>query len=173
MNRRQLIIKYILLDFLAALLAWGVFFIYRKCYVDGGFNPYYLRYVWSDSKLYYGLVLIPTFWIILHALIGLYRSVYRKSRLREFLQVLTTSIAGVLIIFFAINWLISSSWNPALDNSAPSTTRLSDRDFSKPSQSKREKPKVFLFMTAILLFHIVQFSCNISLYSTDCPRQHL
>ena len=102
MNRRQLIIKYILLDFLAALLAWGVFFIYRKCYVYGVFNPYYLRYVWSDSKLYYGLVLIPTFWIILHALIGLYRSVYRKSRLREFLQVLTTSIAGVLIIFFAI-----------------------------------------------------------------------
>lgn len=91
-----------LLDFLAAFLAWGVFFIYRKCFVDGGFNPYYLRYVWSDSKLYLGLFFIPSFWIVLHALIGLYRSVYRKSRLKEFLQVLTTSMLGVLILFFTL-----------------------------------------------------------------------
>ncbi len=91
-----------LLDFLAAFLAWGVFFIYRKCFVDGGFNPYYLRYVWSDSKLYLGLFFIPSFWIVLHALIGLYRSVYRKSRLKEFLQVLSTSMLGVLILFFTL-----------------------------------------------------------------------
>ncbi|MGB1037369.1 MAG: sugar transferase, partial [Bacteroidia bacterium] len=102
MNRKRLILKYVLLDFLAALLAWGVFFIYRKCFVDGAYNPYYLRYVWSDAKLYLGLFFIPSFWIILHALIGLYRSVYRKSRLKEFLQVLTTSILGVLIIFFTL-----------------------------------------------------------------------
>lgn len=102
MNRKRLILKYIALDFAAAMLAWGLFFIYRKCYVDGGFNPYYLRYVWTDSKLYLGLVFIPSFWIVLHALIGLYRSVYRKSRLKEFLQVLTTSIIGVLILFFTL-----------------------------------------------------------------------
>lgn len=102
MNRTRLIVKYVLLDFLAAFLAWGVFFVFRKCYVDGGFNPYYLRYVWSDSKLYLGLFFIPSFWIILHTLIGLYRSVYRKSRLKEFLQVLTTSAMGVLILFFAL-----------------------------------------------------------------------
>lgn len=102
MNRGRLILKYILLDFLAALLAWGVFFVYRKCYVDGDFNPYYLRYVWSDSKLYIGLVFIPSFWIILHTLVGLYRSVYRKSRLKELLQVLTTSLIGVVIIFFTL-----------------------------------------------------------------------
>lgn len=102
MNKTRLIIKYIALDFLAAMLAWGLFFIYRKCYVDGGFNSYYLRYVWIDAKLYLGLVFIPSFWIVLHALIGLYRSVYRKSRLKEFFQVLTTSILGVLILFFLL-----------------------------------------------------------------------
>jgi exopolysaccharide biosynthesis polyprenyl glycosylphosphotransferase len=102
LNKTRLIIKYIALDFLAAMLAWGLFFIYRKCYVDGGFNSYYLRYVWIDAKLYLGLVFIPSFWIVLHALIGLYRSVYRKSRLKEFFQVLTTSILGVLILFFLL-----------------------------------------------------------------------
>lgn len=102
MNKNRLIIKYVFLDFLAALLAWGLFFIYRKCYVDGVFNPYYLRYVWGDSKLYLGLVIIPSFWIGLHALVGLYRNVYRKSRLKEFLQVSATSALGVLMLFFVV-----------------------------------------------------------------------
>jgi len=31
---------------------------------------------------------------------------------------------------------------------------LPNHDFGKPSQSDRKKPKVSLFMTAILLFHI-------------------
>jgi exopolysaccharide biosynthesis polyprenyl glycosylphosphotransferase len=102
LNKTKLIIKYLVLDFLAAMVAWGVFFIFRKCYVDGIFNPYYLRYVWGDHKLYIGIVVIPLFWIILHGLIGLYRNVYRKSRLREFLQVMTTSIMGVLVLFFTL-----------------------------------------------------------------------
>ena len=102
MNRKKLIIKYILLDFLAAFIAWGVFFIYRKCFVAGGFNAYYLRDVWPDYKLYLGLALIPTFWIGLYTLFGLYRNVYRKSRLREFLTILTASVGGVLILFFTL-----------------------------------------------------------------------
>ena len=102
MNKTKLIIKYLVLDFLAAMVAWGVFFIFRKCYVDGIYNSYYLRYVWSDNKLYIGIIVIPLFWLMLHGLIGLYRNVYRKSRLREFLQVMTTSVFGVLILFFTL-----------------------------------------------------------------------
>jgi hypothetical protein len=48
---------------------------------------------------------------------------------------------------------------------------LADDDFGKPSPSDKEKLKFFLFMTAILLFHIAQFSCAISLYSIDCPAK--
>ena len=102
MNRKKLILKYILLDFIAALLAWGVFFIYRKCFVAGGFNAYYMKDVWTDYKLYLGILLIPTFWIVLYTLFGLYRNVYRKSRLREFLRILAASIGGVLILFFTL-----------------------------------------------------------------------
>ncbi|MDG1045112.1 MAG: sugar transferase [Bacteroidia bacterium] len=102
MNKTKLIIKYLVLDFFAAMVAWGAFFIFRKCYVDGIYNSYYLRYVWTDHKLYIGIIVIPLFWLILHGLIGLYRNVYRKSRLREFLQVMTTSVFGVLILFFTL-----------------------------------------------------------------------
>jgi exopolysaccharide biosynthesis polyprenyl glycosylphosphotransferase len=102
LNRSKLILKYGLLDYLAAMLAWGIFFAYRKCTVNGDFNPYYLQFVWTDAKLYLGILLLPLFWVGMYTLIGLYRNVYRKSRLREFLQILTISIIGVLILFFTL-----------------------------------------------------------------------
>lgn len=102
MNKIRLILTYLLLDFVAAFVAWGLFFIYRKCFVEGIYNSYYMQYVWSDSKLYIGVIIVPLFWILLHGLIGLYRNVYRKSRLKEFIQVMTTSVIGVLILFFTL-----------------------------------------------------------------------
>jgi len=102
LNKIRLILTYLLLDFVAAFVAWGLFFIYRKCFVEGIYNSYYMQYVWSDSKLYIGVIIVPLFWILLHGLIGLYRNVYRKSRLKEFIQVMTTSVIGVLILFFTL-----------------------------------------------------------------------
>ena len=102
MNRKLLTIKYLLLDFLAASIAWGLFFIYRKCFVNGAFNDYYMQYVWSDPKLYYGVIIIPALWILLYLVFGLYKGVYRKSRLREFFKILTASGLGVLILFFTL-----------------------------------------------------------------------
>ncbi|MEY2924583.1 MAG: hypothetical protein RLZZ337_1131 [Bacteroidota bacterium] len=102
MNKQWLTIKYALLDFVAAAIAWGAFFIFRKWYVDGIFNNYYLQYVWNDNKLYFGMLVIPLFWIVGYTLFGMYRNVYRKSRLRELIQVFTASILGVLILFFTL-----------------------------------------------------------------------
>lgn len=102
MNKTWLTIKYGLLDFLAAAIAWGAFFVFRKWYVDGIFNNYYLQYVWNDHKLYFGMLVIPFFWIVGYTLFGMYRSVYRKSRLRELIQVFTVSVLGVLVLFFTL-----------------------------------------------------------------------
>ncbi|MBT8326448.1 MAG: sugar transferase, partial [Bacteroidia bacterium] len=102
MNRKLLTIKYLILDFLAASLAWGLFFIYRKCFVNGAFNDYYMQFVWSDPKLYYGILIIPLLWISLYLVFGMYKGVYRKSRLREFFKILTASALGVLILFFTL-----------------------------------------------------------------------
>jgi exopolysaccharide biosynthesis polyprenyl glycosylphosphotransferase len=102
LNRKILTIKYLVLDFLAASTAWMLFFIFRKCFVDGSFNSYYMQFVWSDSKLYYGMILVPLFWLALYTLFGLYRNVYRKSRLREFIRLLTAGTIGVIILFFTL-----------------------------------------------------------------------
>ncbi len=102
MNKRLLTIKYLLLDFLAAALAWGLFYIYRKLCIEGNISLNDFDQVLADSKLYYGLILVPVFWIALYTISGLYKSVYRKSRLREFMQVFSVSVIGVVILFFVV-----------------------------------------------------------------------
>jgi exopolysaccharide biosynthesis polyprenyl glycosylphosphotransferase len=101
LNRLRLIIKYGLLDFVAASFAWAAFFVFRKSRIEQS-TLENLQVVWDDPKFYLGIFLIPLFWVLLYIIFGMYRSVYRKSRLRELIQVLSTSIVGVLILFFAV-----------------------------------------------------------------------
>ncbi len=102
MNRRLLTIKYILLDFLAAALAWGLFYLYRKCFIEATFSPSEFNLALQDRKFFLGIVFIPVFWIVMYSLAGLYNTVYRKSRLKELIQVFWTSLIGVLALFFLV-----------------------------------------------------------------------
>lgn len=102
MNKRLLTVKYLILDFLSAALAWGAFYIYRKTFIEGEFISNELKNLGQDPKLFLGLAIIPIFWIFLYYIAGLYRTVYRKSRLKEFLQLFIVSIIGVVILFFAV-----------------------------------------------------------------------
>jgi len=101
MNKRVQVIKYIAADFIAAILAWTLFFTYRKYRVDQAVMDHF-RVVLDDPKLYYGVFVIGLFWLSLYTLIGTYRQIYRKARLREFAQTFLISFIGVTIIFFAL-----------------------------------------------------------------------
>jgi len=101
MNKRSQVIKYVTADFLAAVLAWALFFIYRKSMVEDSLLSHF-RDAIGDPKLFIGLPVIGAFWLALYALIGTYRQIYRKSRLREFAQTFLISFIGVTIIFFAL-----------------------------------------------------------------------
>lgn len=100
MNKRIQTIKFILADWIAAVLAWGIFFTYRKAYIEG--QPVPFSEIWDDKKFSHGILLIPVFWLAFYALIGTYQNVFRKSRLKELGQTLYISIIGVLIIFFSL-----------------------------------------------------------------------
>ena len=102
MNKRLLTLKYLLLDLSAAILAWGSFFVFRKEFVDGAEVQDNFSLILNDPKFTLGLAIIPAFWVALYAIMGLYGSVYRKSRLKEFLQVVVASIIGVIILFFSV-----------------------------------------------------------------------
>jgi len=93
MNKKLQVTKYVLADIIAAIVAWGLFFTYRKAKVDPTIF-HKLDIILNDFNLYKGLIIIPLFWIILYLMTGTYLKIYRKSRLKE--RELT------LIIFFFI-----------------------------------------------------------------------
>ena len=93
--------KYFFADWFSAILAWTLFFIYRKLVVDTG-NSVLLADIFSDPKLYVGIGVIPLFWLILYIIAGSYRKIFRKSRIRELSQTFSTSFIGVTIIFFTL-----------------------------------------------------------------------
>jgi len=101
MNKRLQVIKYIIADLISAAIAWMLFFVFRKYAVDNQIF-HHLNIVFLDPKLYLGVLVIPFFWLTLYILIGTYRKIYRKARLREFGQTVLISFIGVTILFFTL-----------------------------------------------------------------------
>ena len=101
MNRRLQVFKYIVLDYLAAAVAWFSFFAYRKLIIEtekfGDQIP-----VQPDAKLFLGLLLIPLYWIAVYFVTGTYHNIYRRARLNEVLQTLQVTFIGVLGLFFLL-----------------------------------------------------------------------
>ena len=100
MSKRLQTLNYVLADWLAASFAWGLFYLYRKLVIES--SMYGKEVVRFDHNFYLGIFLLPFLWILVYALIGTYKNVYRKSRLRELGQTLYISVIGVLIIFFTL-----------------------------------------------------------------------
>jgi len=100
MNKRLQTLNYIFADWLAASLAWGIFYVYRKQIIES--SKYGNGTLHFDEKFFLGVMIIPFFWIIVYALTGAYKNVFRKSRLKELGQTLYISVIGVLIIFFTL-----------------------------------------------------------------------
>jgi exopolysaccharide biosynthesis polyprenyl glycosylphosphotransferase len=101
MNKRIQVTSYVVADLLSAFIAWTLFFIYRKYVVDHAVFSHFDQ-LYLDRKLYLGLGLIPFFWLLLYIMIGTYRKIYRKARLREFAQTVLITFIGVTILFFAL-----------------------------------------------------------------------
>ena len=101
MNKNIQVAKYVILDLLSALLAWLLFFVFRK-YSQNSDILSNLREIINDEKLYFGILIIPLFWLILYIIIGTYRKIYRKSRLRELGQTLIITLIGVIFLFFSL-----------------------------------------------------------------------
>ncbi len=100
MNKRQQTLKYLIADFLSALITWVVFFFFRKLTIEKDiFND--INLVFADSNFYKGMLFIPLFWIVIYLCAGEYKNIYKKSRLRDLQLTFFESIIGVICIFFA------------------------------------------------------------------------
>ena len=101
MNKKSLVILYVLFDFISASLSWAIFYIYRKIEVEPQVFGYDIPFE-LGIKFYTGLIAMPLFWLTLYYLAGTYRDVIVKSRLRELGQTFILVLIGVIILFFAL-----------------------------------------------------------------------
>ena len=101
MNKNLHLAKYLIADILSSSVAWIMFFIFRKIYIE----PLKFGYdipVDFNFNFYAGLAFIPVFWLLIYYLVGYYKDIYRKSRLIELGQTLFVTILGTIIIFFSL-----------------------------------------------------------------------
>lgn len=100
-SRRVQVAKYVAADLVGSSVAWTLFYIYRKAYLE----PIKFGYevpIELDANFYKGLVLVPLFWFGLYTVIGGYREIFRRYRTMELGQTLLISLIGVVVIFFAL-----------------------------------------------------------------------
>jgi exopolysaccharide biosynthesis polyprenyl glycosylphosphotransferase len=102
MNVRSQIFKYILLDVLGAWISWIVLYTFRKVYWEHTRVQDVWRVGSEDPNFVYGLIAIPIFWVIIYFLLGHYRDVFRRHRLKEFTDVFIATFLGTLVLFFFI-----------------------------------------------------------------------
>ncbi len=99
MNRKLQVAKYLILDWLAAVLAWALFYFFRKQSEDPSFHEYF-EIIFQDPNFWYGIIFIPLGWLLLYTIVGTYRRIYRKARLKELGQTFIITLIGVTVIFF-------------------------------------------------------------------------
>lgn len=101
MKRRLRTIYYLLSDYLAAVIAWTLFNLYRKTQIDplktGDFTLQLF-----DTSFIISVIALPIIWVLVYYLSGSYNNVLRKSRINEFVQVFITSVLGVTVLFFVL-----------------------------------------------------------------------
>lgn len=99
-NKKRQTIKYVVTDWSCALIAWTLFFLYRKNNEDPNFLEHY-QLVFQDPNFIVGIIGVPIFWVLLYTISGYYNNVFSKSRLKELGQTSLMTLLGVVVLFFA------------------------------------------------------------------------
>lgn len=85
-------------DFAMAMLAWALFFLYRKDMEGVALTPE----VFADPNFYLGIFIVPTGWVLLYSIFDHYTDIYRIARLNTLTNTLLVSFLGVTFLFFAL-----------------------------------------------------------------------
>jgi exopolysaccharide biosynthesis polyprenyl glycosylphosphotransferase len=95
MLKNRYAFSYFIADIVFSVVSWALFFLYRKEFIEG--NKFE-----ADTSFYLGLVIVPCFWISLYYIVGSYRNIYKRHRLRDLGETFLISLIGVTILFFAL-----------------------------------------------------------------------
>jgi exopolysaccharide biosynthesis polyprenyl glycosylphosphotransferase len=92
---------YALLDYIMGVIAWTIFFFARKAILRQTIEDA-VGELQINERFWLGVIFIPLAWLCLFALVGSYHSLYKKSRLVEFITSFIVIFIGCIIIFFAL-----------------------------------------------------------------------
>ncbi len=101
MNKKKQTAKFVISDFLSVVLGWHFFYFVFILPSTGIFN---FSAILQNKDYVLGLFVFPVLWMVLYAVVGNYRRVFRKSRLSELSQsLIVSSIATSALFFYAEN----------------------------------------------------------------------
>lgn len=101
MNKRLQVTKYLIADWLSSSAAWTTLFVFRKSVIESNKYGVDIPIVFDDN-FYFGLVIVPFFWLSFYAITGQYRNIYRRHRLKEISQTLWSTAIGAVPLFFLL-----------------------------------------------------------------------
>lgn len=93
--------KYIISDIIIAAIAWAIFFVFRRVYLDSQVVGHDVT-IFPDRNFWLGCATLPVFWLILFNLSGFYKDVVHKTRFSELSLTFLTTLTGSIIIFFLV-----------------------------------------------------------------------
>ena len=85
-------------DFISAMAAWALFFIYRR-HAEGKTID---SEVFDDPNFWYGILVIPLGWVLYYWIFDKYKDIYRLSRWATFARTFFLTFFGVLFLFFTL-----------------------------------------------------------------------
>lgn len=95
MIKNKLTYRFILLDWICALVSWALFYYYRKIWIEHvNFD--------TNSSFYKGLLFVPFIYLVIHFVFGTYHDVKRLYRIKIFSLTFKSSAITCLILFFLL-----------------------------------------------------------------------
>lgn len=102
MTQKQ-INKYILFDFLAAIIVWVLFYLFRRVVNDfATLGSEDMSYFVPSYRLWYSALFYPITSLFIHYLTGFYNETASKSRIVEFFTSFVSSFFIAIITFFVL-----------------------------------------------------------------------
>ena len=99
MSNKIQTLKYIISDTISIAIAWFLFNLYRKIYIETPFLGQEVPFIFN-SYFVYSTVSLVIFGLSIHFFSGYYYNIYRKSRIQELSQTFFSNIIAVILIFF-------------------------------------------------------------------------
>jgi len=102
MNDKKRLIRYLVFDFLSAMIAWQLFNILRFHVFRGTIDYSSLSsFMFSIKGLWMGFF-VPIFWLVVYFFTGYYAKPRRKTNLGDLMNTFISTLSGVLFLFFVI-----------------------------------------------------------------------